>query len=99
MVPQNFKAFYLTSRTCVCIFFKSSFTINVLLHFNPALLLEWNTWTWTHLPQNASSSDNCNLSFQEISTQEKSKDLCSVVKRFNDIFIQYGPLESSLRLD
>lgn len=51
-----------------------------------------------HLHQN-SSIDNCNLSFQEITTQEKPKDPCLVVKRFNDIFIQYGPLESSLRLD
>lgn len=96
MVPQNFKAFYLTSRTCVCIFFKSSFTINVLLHFNPALLLEWNTWTWTHLPQNASSSDNCNLSFQEISTQEQLKDPCLVVKRFNDIFYTIWPIRIQL---
>lgn len=48
------------------------------------------------MPQNASSSDNCNLSFQEISTQEKPKDPCSVVKRFNDIFYTIWPIRIQL---
>lgn len=46
------------------------------------------------MPQNASSSDNCNLSFQEISTEEQPKDL--VVKRFNDIFYTIWPIRIQL---
>lgn len=48
------------------------------------------------MPQIASSSDNCNLSFQEISTQEQLKDPCLVVKRFNDIFYTIWPIRIQL---
>lgn len=93
----NFFKILLYYTWSLCYYVLYPFVIIFLLH---NLCFDWNTWTWTHLHQIASSSDyNHNLSFQEISTHEKPKDLCLVVKRFNDIFIQYGPLESSLRLD